>query len=56
MKKSTLIGMFWGFYLGAAITGFFGAGLTDIRWWLTFVPVVLLTTWEKRTFNEENND
>jgi len=54
MKKSTLIGMFWAFYLGATVTGFFGAGLTDIRWWITVMPVILLTNWEKITYNKEN--
>jgi hypothetical protein len=54
MKKSTLIGMFWGFYLGATITGLFGAGLSDPRWWIVVMPVIILTQWEKRTFNDEN--
>jgi len=54
MKRSNLIGMLWACYLGAAITGFFGATPTDIRWWLTFVPIVILTNFEKNEFKKED--
>ena len=56
MKKSTLIGAFWAFYLGSMVTGLFGTGLTDIRWWLIVAPVIFLTTWEKITYNKENKN
>jgi hypothetical protein len=54
MKKSTLIAMFWGFYLGATITGMFGAGLMDARWWIVVIPTILLVQWEKRAYHDEN--
>ena len=48
--------MFWGFYLGATVTGLTGAGLTDVRWWIIVMPTIALATWEKNVYDKENND
>jgi hypothetical protein len=55
MRKSTLIRMFWGFYLGATVTGLAGVGFFDIRWWIIVMPTIFLANWERKTYDEENN-
>jgi len=54
MKKSTLIGMFGGFYFGSIVTGLTGIGLSDIRWWIIVIPTIALFTWEKNEYKKED--
>jgi hypothetical protein len=55
MKKSNLIGMLWGFYLGATLTGLAGVRIFDVKWWIIIMPTILLVNWEKRTYKDEDN-
>ena len=54
MKKSTLIGMLAGFYFGATLTVFTGAGLSDWRWYAIVLPTIALFTWEKNEYKKED--
>lgn len=54
MRKSALINMFWGFYLGSTLTGIAGISFFDVRWWIITMPTIFLITWEKKVRDEEN--
>jgi len=54
MKKSTLIGMLAGFYFGATLTVFTGAGLSDPRWYAIVLPTIILFQWKENTSKKED--
>jgi len=54
MKKSTLIGMFAGFYFGAILTVLTGVGLSDPRWYAIVLPTLLLFQWERNVSKNED--
>ena len=55
MKRSTLIKMAAGFYLGAAPGIFFDCTFTDWRWWALVIPTVIAFEFANQIENNENN-
>ena len=54
MKRSVLIKMAAGFYLGAVPGILWGSTFTDWRWWLLVIPAILLFEAGARAQSEEN--
>ena len=55
MKRSTLIKMAAGFYLGAAPGILYGSTFKDWRWWLLVIPTMFLFEIGAKTQSEEND-
>jgi hypothetical protein len=56
MKKSLLVKMIAGAYMGGAISLLFGTSLTEWKWWVFFLPTVVLYEIGAQIQSEENND
>ena len=55
MKKSTIYGIIWSAYLGASLAKL-GLSITDMKFWIIFMPIVIFVSLERKAYhNEEKN-
>lgn len=46
----------WSIWLGFGLTTLFGVGLSDIRWWIFSIPLILLVGLSKIPSKKEETD